>query len=148
LLGWRAAIADREGESMKEMEVFFPGGKKVNSTYKGFTVKTDQAKSEGGDGTAPEPYDLFLASIGTCAGVYVVYFCQERGIDTSQIKMTLQFDRNETKHLVEAVRIHIDLPPGFPEKYKSAVIKTAELCTVKKNIADPPQFSVSAEIRN
>ena len=88
-----------------EMEVFFPGGKKVNSTYNGFTVKTDQPKNEGGDGTAPEPYDLFLASIGTCAGVYVVYFCQERGIDTSQIKMTLQFDRNETKHLVEAVRM-------------------------------------------
>jgi len=82
------------------------------------------------------------------AGVYVVYFCQERGIDTSQIKMTLQFDRNETKHLVESVRIHIDLPPGFPEKYKKAVIKTAELCTVKRNIADPPRFSVTADKRN
>jgi organic hydroperoxide reductase OsmC/OhrA len=68
---------------MMEMEVFFPGGKKVNSTYKGFTAKTDQSKNEGGDGTAPEPCDLFLASIGTCAGVYVVIFCQERGIDTS-----------------------------------------------------------------
>ena len=62
--------------------------------------------------------------------------------------MTLQFDRNETKHLVESVRIHIDLPPRFPEKYKKAVIKTAELCTVKRNIADPPRFSVSADIRN
>ena len=133
---------------MMEMEVFFPGGKKVNSTYKGFTVKTDQSKNEGGDGTAPEPYDLFLASIGTCAGVYVVIFCQERSIDTSQIKMTLQFDRNETKHLVETVRIHIDLPPEFPEKYKKAVIKTAELCTVKRNIADPPRFSVTADIQN
>jgi len=67
--GWRAATADEKGDSVMEMEVFFPGGKKVNSTYKGFTVKTDQAKNEGGDGTAPEPYDLFLASIGTCAGV-------------------------------------------------------------------------------
>ncbi|MGV7224054.1 MAG: OsmC family protein [Nitrospinales bacterium] len=89
-----------------------------------------------------------MASIGTCAGVYVVIFCQERSIDTSQIKMTLQFDRNETKHLVEAVRIHIDLPPGFPEKYKKAVIKTAELCTVKRNIVDPPRFSVTADIQN
>lgn len=139
---------NEKGEAMMEMEVFFPGGKKVNSIYKGFTLKTDQAKSEGGDGTAPEPYDLFLASIGTCAGVYVIYFCQERGIDTSQIKLTLQFDRNETKHLVEWVRIHIDLPPGFPKKYKKAVIKAAELCTVKRNIADPPGFSVSADIRN
>ena len=131
-----------------EMKVFFPGGKKVNSTYKGFMVKTDQPKNEGGDGTAPEPYDLFLASIGTCAGVYVVYFCHERGIDASQIKIALQFERNETKHLVEVVRIHIDLPPGFPEKYKSAVIKAAELCTVKRNIMDPPRFLVSADIRD
>ena len=131
-----------------EMEVFFPGGKRVNSTYKGFTVETDQSKDEGGDGSAPEPYDLFLSSIGTCAGVYVVYFCHERGIDTSGIKMTLQFDRNEKKHLVETVRIHIDLPSEFPEKYKTAVIKTAELCTVKRNIIDPPRFSVTADIQN
>ena len=80
-----------------EMEITFPGGKKVNSTYKGFTVETDQPKDEGGDGTAPEPYDLFLSSIGTCAGVYVVYFCDERGIDMSDLKMTVRFDRNEKK---------------------------------------------------
>ena len=130
-----------------EMEVTFPGGKKVNSTYKGFTVETDQPKDEGGDGTAPEPYDLFLASIGTCAGVYVVYFCDERGLDTTGIKMTLAFDRNEQKHLVEAVRIDIVLPPGFPEKYRNAIIKTAGLCTVKRNIIDPPSFTVTAEIQ-
>ncbi len=129
-----------------EMEVIFAGGKKVNTAYKGFIVETDQPKDEGGEGSAPEPYDLFLASIGTCAGVYVVYFCDERGLDTTGIKMTLEFDRNEEKHLVEAVRIHIDLPPGFPKKYKKAIIKTAGLCTVKRNIIDPPKFTVTAEI--
>ncbi|MBW1822700.1 MAG: OsmC family protein [Deltaproteobacteria bacterium] len=130
-----------------EMEITFPGGKKVNSTYKGFTVETDQPKDEGGDGTAPEPYDLFLSSIGTCVGVYVVYFCDERGIDTSGLKMTVCFDRNEKKNLVETVRIHIHLPPGFPEKYKSTVIKVAGLCTVKRNIFDPPEFIIKADIQ-
>jgi len=130
-----------------EMDVYFPGGKKVNANYKGFTIETDQAKNEGGSGSAPEPYSLFLASIGTCAGIYVVYFCQERGIDTSGIKMKLQFERNEKKHLTEAVHIHIDLPPSFPPKYKAAVVKTAELCSVKRNILDPPQFTISADIR-
>ncbi len=130
-----------------EMNVYFPGGKRVNSTYKGFTIETDQAKSEGGDESAPEPYDLFLSSIGTCAGIYVVYFCHERGIDTSDIKIKLQFERNEEKHLTEAIHIHIDLPPDFPPKYKTAVIKTAGLCTVKRNILNPPEFTVSAEIR-
>jgi len=130
-----------------EMEITFPGGKKVNSTYKGFTVETDQPKNKGGDGAAPEPYDLFLSSIGTCAGVYVVYFCDERGIDMSDLKMTVGFDRNEKKKLVETVRIHIHLPPGFPEKYKSAVIKVAGLCTVKRNIFDPPEFIIKADIQ-
>ncbi len=78
-----------------EMMINFPGGKRVNSTYKGFTVETDQPKSEGGNGSAPEPYDLFLSSIGTCAGVYIVYFCESRNIPTDDISMTLRFERNE-----------------------------------------------------
>ena len=130
-----------------DMEIVFPGNKKVNAVYKGFTIETDQSKNEGGDGSAPEPYDLFLTSIGTCAGVYVVYFCDERGIDTAGIKMTLKFDRNEKKHLIEAVRIHMILPPEFPKKYKSAVIRAAELCTVKRNIIDPPKFLITADIK-
>lgn len=129
-----------------DMEVTLTGGKKVDSKYKGFVVKTDQPKEEGGEGSAPEPYDLFLASIGTCAGVYVAYFCDERGLDTTGIKLALTFERNETKHLVEDVRIHIDLPSGFPQKYKKAIVKTAELCTVKRNILDPPEFTVTAAI--
>jgi ribosomal protein S12 methylthiotransferase accessory factor len=126
------------------MEVTLADGKKVNAEYKGFVVKTDQPKEEGGEDSAPEPYDLFLASIGTCAGVYVAYFCDERGLDATGIKLALSFERNETKHIVEAVRIHIDLPSGFPGKYKKAIVKTAGLCTVKRNILEPPEFTVTA----
>ncbi len=132
---------------MEEMEIFFPGGKKVNSSYRGFTVETDQSRQEGGDGSAPEPFDLFLTSIGTCAGIYVLYFCQERQIDTSGLKLALQFEKNEKTRLVETIRIRIHLPPGFPEKYKSAVVRTAELCTVKRTIANPPRFSIEADIQ-
>jgi ribosomal protein S12 methylthiotransferase accessory factor len=129
------------------MEVQFPGGKKVTSTYKGFTVVTDQPKEEGGEGTAPEPYDLFLSSMGTCAGVYVLYFCHERGIDTTDLKMSVYFAKNDKTHLVEEVRIQIDLPPGFPEKYRQAVVRVAERCTVKRSLASPPRFTVAADIR-
>ncbi len=66
----------------QNMEITFPGNLKVDSTYKGFTLHTDQPKDEGGDGTAPEPFDLFISFIGTCAGVYVLFFCRERHIDT------------------------------------------------------------------
>ena len=62
--------------------------------------------------------------------------------------MTVGFERNEKKKLVETVRIHIHLPPGFPEKYKSTVVKVAGLCTVKRNIFDPPEFMIEADIQD
>ncbi len=130
------------------MEISFPGNKKVNAHYKGFTIETDQAKAEGGDGGAPEPFDLFLSSMGTCAGIYVVYFCEERNIDITGMKMSLTFDRNEQTHLIEKVNIQISLPPGFPKKYKSAIVKTAGLCTVKRNILNPPEFHITADIQD
>jgi ribosomal protein S12 methylthiotransferase accessory factor len=127
-----------------EMQINFPGGKRVTSTYKGFTVDTDQPKSEGGDDAAPEPYDLFLASIGTCAGVYIVYFCESRDISTDGISMTLRFERNPETHLMEKIAIEIHLPPEFPGKYRQAVIRAAQMCTVKRNLAHPPAIHVTA----
>lgn len=129
------------------MKIRFTGNKRVTALYKGFEIETDQPVKEGGDGSAPEPFSLFLASMGTCAGIYVLYFCEERHIDTSGIRISLEFDRNEAKHLVEAVRIRLNLPPEFPKKYRAAVARAAELCTVKRNILDPPDFTVDAEIR-
>ena len=128
-----------------EMRINFPGGKRVTSTYKGFSVETDQPKSEGGDDSAPEPYDLFLSSIGTCAGVYIVYFCESRDIPTEDISMTLRFERNETSHLMEKIAIDIHLPPEFPDKYRKAVIRAAEMCTVKRNLAHPPEIIVTTK---
>lgn len=127
-----------------QMQIEFPGGKQVNSSYKGFTVKTDQPQSEGGDGSAPEPYDLFLASIGTCAGVYIVYFCESRNIPTDNITMTLDFESNETSHLTEKITIDIHLPEDFPQKYRKAVIRAAGMCTVKRNLVQPPEILVTA----
>jgi putative redox protein len=98
-----------------EMEVCFPGGKRVDSSYKGFTVKTDQPKNEGGANTAPEPFDLFLASIGTCAGIYALSFCQARNIDTEKLKMVLQFDKNAETHMVEKISIMMILPLSSPK---------------------------------
>jgi len=131
-----------------EMKIDFPGGKRVNAAYEGFTIETDQAVKEGGDGSAPEPFHLFLASLGTCAGIYVLYFCQERNIDTAGLKMPLAFTKDDRTHLVSGVEMRILLPAGFPPKYKKAVIKAAELCTVKRNIAAPPEFTIAAEIQS
>lgn len=120
--------------------------KKVNATIRGFTIATDQPVGDGGHNTAPSPVELFLASLGTCAGYFVASFCQARSIPTDKIKMTQTVVRNDVSHALEKILINIDLPQDFPEKYKDAVVRAAESCTVKKVIAAQPQILVEARI--
>ena len=111
----------------------------------GRVIKTDQPLSSGGEGRAPSPFDYFLASIGTCAGVYALSFCQQRGIDTEGMYLTqrVEFKTEDGKSRLASVAIEITLPPDFPEKYHNAIVKTAELCAVKKAITAPPEFAIT-----
>jgi putative redox protein len=132
-----------------EMKIAFPGGKKVNAEFNGRTIATDQPLTAGGEGTAPTPFDCFLASLGTCAGIYVLSFCQQRQIATEGLALTQRMEFSTTedgKKRLAKVAIDISLPPGFPEKYRNAIVKTAELCTVKKVLMDPPQFEIRARM--
>jgi len=129
------------------MIVTFGGGKRVNAEYNGFTIQTDQSSSFGGEDSAPEPFSLFLASIGTCAGIYVLSFCQKRGIPTDEIRLVQSHFFNESGRGVEKIELSIELPLSFPEKYKDAVISAANLCTVKRHIQEPPEFVVKTVTR-
>jgi ribosomal protein S12 methylthiotransferase accessory factor len=122
------------------MEISFPGGKKIDADFKGFTIKTDQGEKDGGEGTAPTPSFLFLASLGTCAGLYALNFCEKRKIDTAKLKLELEFKTHKKTHMVEKVRLKLTLPPDFPEKYRPAIIKAVDLCYVKKHLHEPPEF--------
>ncbi len=132
-----------------ETTITFPGGKKVNAELNGRTIPTDQPVEAGGEGSAPNPYDYFLASLGTCAGIYVLSFCQERGISTVGMLLTQRMEfENDTagKRRLTRVAMEIILPPGFPEKYRNAIVKAAELCSVKKAIMNPPEFAITARM--
>jgi putative redox protein len=128
------------------MDIIFEGGKVVTAYAHGHIIKTDQTVEQGGMNSAPSPFDLFLASIGTCAGIYVKSFCDNRKIPTDKIKVvqTTTFDK-ETGLPVD-VTIDIKLPADFPEKYRDSVISVAELCKVKKSIANPPVFKTVSSI--
>lgn len=126
-------------------DITFGGNIKVDAHYRGFTIHSDQPVTIGGDNTAPSPFELFLASIGMCAGFYVLAFCQSRAIPTDNIKITQTVIRNDATHIVEKISIDIDLPTDFPEKYKAAVIKTAQSCSVKKFLDAPPEIQISTK---
>ncbi len=127
---------------MTEMEVTLDGGKVVTAHINGKTIKTDQSVRNGGGGTAPEPFELFLASIGTCAGIYVKSFCDQRGIPAEGIKIIQSVKFDPEKRVPSFIKLNIHLPEGFPEKYTAAVVNAAELCLVKKTINNVPAFEV------
>jgi putative redox protein len=123
-----------------DMEVYFPGNKRVHARYKGFVIETDQSAHGGGDGTAPAPFDLFLTSIGTCAGIFVLAFMQQRGLSTEEAGITLRTEHDREAGLISKISIEIKLPADFPEKYRDAVVRAAEQCTVKRHLDHPPVF--------
>ena len=125
-----------------EMIVDFPGGARVDAHFGPFTVATDQPPSGGGAGSAPTPFAMFLASIGTCAGIYVLNFCRQRNISTEGIRIVENTAVDPETGMVVKLVIDIQLPPDFPEKYKQAVIRSADQCAVKKHVEHPPVFEV------
>jgi ribosomal protein S12 methylthiotransferase accessory factor len=130
---------------MMEMVIDFPGGARVDAHFGPFTVKTDQPPQGGGENSAPTPFLTFLASIGACAGIYVLGFCRQRNISTEGIRLVQNLEMDRASGLVSKVLLDIQLPPDFPDKYKDAVIRAAEQCTVKKHFEHPPKFQVSAQ---
>jgi len=121
-----------------EMIIDFPGGARVDAHFGPFTVKTDQPP----ESSAPSPFDTFLASIGTCAGIYVLGFCQQRGLPTDGIRLIERVYRDPSIGMVTKIDVEIQVPPTFPEKYLPSLVRSAELCAVKKHIEHPPAFDV------
>lgn len=129
-----------------EMIIEFPGGARVDARFGAYTVRTDQPSAGGGEGSAPTPFATFLASIGTCAGIYVLGFCRQRGIPTDGLRLVQNLEVDRLTGMVSKVLLDIQVPPGFPEKYRAALIRSAEQCAVKKHFERPPAFEISTTI--
>ena len=116
------------------IEIHFDGNKKVSAVIDGFTIKTDQTIPSGGENSAPTPFNLFLASLGTCAGIYVKSFCDQRGLGTDNIRIEMDYVYDQTQKMIVKFIMLIYMPADFPEQYEAAVIKTASLCAVKRHL--------------
>lgn len=125
-----------------DMIITFPGNLRVAAEYKGFTIETDQPQDEGGDGTAPAPFDLFLASLATCAGAYMLQFLRKRHLPVEGASLTMRAETDEHTRMITNVTLDLRLPPGFPEKYREAIVHAVNLCAVKKHLLKPPEIAV------
>jgi putative redox protein len=125
-----------------EMMIDFPGGSRVDAHFGAFTVATDQPPAA----TAPSPFEIFLSSIGTCAGIYVLGFCQQRNLQTEGIHIVERINHSQITGMVETIDLEIQVPAAFPEKYRDSLIRSAELCAVKKHLEKPPKFAISTRV--
>lgn len=127
-----------------DIEVFIEEGAKVNARMGKHIIKTDQKAHGGGEDSAPAPFDYFLASLATCAGIYVKVFCDKRGIDSSRIRIHQKHQYDPVSRKMTGINLEIILPDEFPDKYREAVIKAADRCAVKRLLKDPPEIEVRA----
>lgn len=127
------------------MKITLEGKAKVIADLGNMKVVTDQP-FPAGEGSAPTPFQLFLASLGTCAGIFVKSFCDQRNIPTDAIYLIQKMNYDQASHLISDMEIQIHLPADFPEKYKEAVIKAADLCLVKRHLHTAPRITTTAII--
>jgi len=127
------------------MKITFPGGEKVFAHYDNFVIQTDQPVVEGGEGSAPSPFDLFIASIGTCIGYYVLKFCKQREIPYEDIVLHLNEEWNLELRRITRIKVTIELPPSFPAKYREAIVRTADQCIVKRHLVAPPEINIETK---
>jgi len=129
-----------------EMTISFPGGARVDARFGRYEVRTDQPPSGGGEGTAATPFATFLASIGTCVGIYVLGFCRQRGLPTDGIRVVQHVSADPVTGMVGRIRLDIQVPPEFPAKYHAALVRAAEQCAVKKHLEHPPTFEIETMV--
>lgn len=129
-----------------EMLIDFPGGNRVDAHFSGYTVPTDQPPAGGGEAAAPTPFAVFLSTIGTCAGIYVLGFCRSRNLPTDGIRIVERINFNRASGLVDSVDLEIQVPPEFPEKYHKALILSADQCKVKQQLLQPPVFNITTQV--
>jgi putative redox protein len=125
-----------------EMIIDFPGGARVDAHFRGHDILTDQPAGGGGEDSAPMPFEVFLASIGTCAGIYILGFCRQRGIPTEGIRIIQRHFANPMTGMMDKIGLEIQVPSTFPKQYHEALIRSADLCKVKKTLEHPPKFEI------
>lgn len=127
--------------SSSEVIITFPGGKRVDAHVDGHVIHTDQPHDGGGDDSAPSPYSLFLASLAACAGFYVLRFCEGRGLSTEGIRIVERSRRDPETKTLSHVELLVETPESFPAKYREAIVRAVDGCSVKRAIRAQPEIT-------
>jgi ribosomal protein S12 methylthiotransferase accessory factor len=125
-----------------EINVNFLDNLRLEAKFDDFTVLTDQPIRYKGDGSAPSPFDYFLASSALCAAYFVRVYCLARDIPTDNIRLSQNNIVDPEDRYNQIFKIQVELPEDLPEKHRQGILRSIDRCTVKKVVQTGPTFEI------
>ncbi|MGM0569834.1 OsmC domain/YcaO domain-containing protein [Marinobacter sp.] len=125
-----------------EINVNFLDNLRLEAKFDDFTVLTDQPIRYKGDGSAPSPFDYFLASSALCAAYFVRVYCLARDIPTDNIRLSQNNIVDPENRYNQIFKIQVELPEDLPEKHRQGILRSIDRCTVKKVVQTGPTFEI------
>ena len=130
-----------------EIKVNFLDKLRLEAKFDDFTVVSDQPIRYKGDGSAPGPFDYFLASSALCAAYFVKLYCDTRNIATEHIRLSQNNIVDPENRYAQIFKIQVQLPPDISEVDRRGILNSIERCTVKKVVQEGPEFVIE-EVAN
>ena len=127
---------------MRPIVVSWEGGARFTADIRGHRVTVDQPEKGGGEDRAPMPVELLPASLGTCVALYVHRFLAIRGLDSTGLTVEVTATGAPNPNRIGKFGIDVKIPGGLPEKYRDAVRRAAEGCTVHHTLTHAPEIVV------
>jgi ribosomal protein S12 methylthiotransferase accessory factor len=125
-----------------EVKVNFLDKLRLEAKFDDFTVIADQPIRYKGDGSAPGPFDYFLASSALCAAYFVKLYCSTRNIPTENIRLSHNNIVDPENRYKQIFKIQIELPGDISEKDRTGILRSIDRCTVKKVVQEGPDFII------
>jgi len=127
-----------------EIKVNFLDNLRLEAKFDDFTVVADQPIRYKGDGSAPGPFDYFLASSALCAAYFVKLYCQSRDIPTDSIRLSQNNIVDPENRYQQIFKIQVELPADLSDKDRQGILRSIDRCTVKKVVQTGPEFVIEA----
>ena len=127
-----------------EIKVNFLDNLRLEAKFDDFTVITDQPIRYKGDGSAPSPFDYFLASSALCAAYFVRVYCLSRDIPTENIRLSQNNIVDPENRYNQIFQIQVELPESLSDKHRAGILRSIDRCTVKKVVQQGPDFKIES----
>jgi len=125
-----------------EIKVNYLDNLRLEAKFDDFTVVSDQPVRYKGDGSAPGPFDYFLASSAMCAAYFVKVYCNARDIPTDNIRLSQNNIVDPENRYKQIFKIQVELPEDISDKDRQGIIRSIDRCTVKKVVQTSPDFQI------